>query len=199
MTAREWHCQNPACDEHGMQTTSGRLRKWCSDRCRRTTLYGGTCKYCGTITNGSDGPGAAPDVCISCAAGHYATWTREAIIACIQQWADESGGIPPATTDFVRGRADDLPVPSVTHVQRMFGSWNAAIIAAGFEPHAMGPVGGCTRLTPQQQRECARRYAAGESSPRIAASLGCPPNTVIKWARAAGVEIRPPFNRTRAA
>lgn len=41
-------------------------RKWCSDRCRKRTLYGGTCKLCGAVTNGYDGPGTAADICIDC-------------------------------------------------------------------------------------------------------------------------------------
>ena|ERR1700684_1969033 len=39
------------------------LSKWCSERCRRTTLYGGTCEVCGARTHGNDGPARAPDRC----------------------------------------------------------------------------------------------------------------------------------------
>lgn len=40
------------------KTHQGRDRIWCSDRCRKQTLYGGTCIDCGAPTNGSDGRGA---------------------------------------------------------------------------------------------------------------------------------------------
>lgn len=126
-------------------------------------------------------------------------WTRDAILLAIREWADEHGGIPPSANDFHRGRAVGLPLPSVERVQARFGSWDAAIIAAGFEPHARGPVGGFTRLTEVQRRECARRYAAGESSSRIAADLGCSPRAVITWARHYGVPIRPNFTGRKAA
>lgn len=44
----------------------GRRRKWCSDRCRKRTLYSGTCEICGGPTNGSNGRDAASDVCREC-------------------------------------------------------------------------------------------------------------------------------------
>jgi DNA-binding CsgD family transcriptional regulator len=139
-------------------------------------------------------------VCRRCAGDHYAIWTREAIVCAIQEWADEHGGIPPSSTHWkaARVRGDDR-VTSVSSVLRRFGTWNAAIQAAGFEPHAGGPVGGVTPLTEDQRAECARRYAAGESSVVIAADLGCTPHTVTKWARREGVSIRAPFHRKAAA
>jgi len=33
--------------------------------------YRGRCRYCGAATTGSDGPDAAPTVCIACAPAHY--------------------------------------------------------------------------------------------------------------------------------
>lgn len=41
----------------------GRNPRWCSERCRKRTLYGGKCEICGAITNGYDGPGTASDRC----------------------------------------------------------------------------------------------------------------------------------------
>lgn len=41
-------------------------RKWCSERCRRRTSYGGTCKVCGERTDGSAGRAKAPKRCIRC-------------------------------------------------------------------------------------------------------------------------------------
>lgn len=38
-------CQG--CGEEFVQANRGRPRKWCSERCRKTTLYGFTCRDCG--------------------------------------------------------------------------------------------------------------------------------------------------------
>lgn len=161
----------------------------------RRRKYDRTCVDCGGRVDGrSPGKMANPDepVCITCAGEHYAVWTREAIVLCIQEWGDEHGGVPPTANDFHRGRVRDRhTVPNVSHVLNRFGTWNDAIRAAGFEPHARGPLGGYTPLTPEQRAECVRRYAAGESSPAIAADIGCSPTWVVKLARRAGVPIRP--------
>jgi hypothetical protein len=117
------------------KTWKGRDQVWCSDRCRKAQ-YDLVCVECGGRVSGTD-PGRIPNldepVCANCAGGHYAIWTREAIACAIQEWADEHGGIPPAATDWLRARArNDSRVTSVTNVQKRFGTWNAAIRAAGF-------------------------------------------------------------------
>ena len=45
----------------------GPPRKWCSERCRKRHLYGGTCQMCGAPTNASVGKGKAPALCYRCA------------------------------------------------------------------------------------------------------------------------------------
>jgi DNA-binding CsgD family transcriptional regulator len=138
-------------------------------------------------------------VCRRCAGGHYAIWTCEAIVCAIQEWADEHGGIPPSAREWRFAQARNDPrVCNVNNVRKRFGTWNAAIQAAGFEPHAGGPVGGCTPLTEDEREECVRRYATGESSVSIAADLGCSPQIVTKWARRAGVPIREGIARRAA-
>ena len=174
------------------KTWLGRDRKWCSERCRKRQ-YDLACVDCGGRVDGASrarAEGSEP-VCRVCAPAHYATWTRDAIVFAIEEWADENGGIPPSATDFRIALARGAAVPNIKHVQWRFGSWNAAIVAAGFEPHAGGPLGGFKVLTPAEREEAARRYAAGESVNLIAADLKCAPATVRKWARKAGVEMRP--------
>jgi len=73
-------------------------------------------------------------------------WTREAIICAIQHWADEHGGIPPASQEWNVGymakRGQDAQLrkfydggyPHTTTVLYEFGRWNTAIAAAGFVP-----------------------------------------------------------------
>jgi DNA-binding CsgD family transcriptional regulator len=168
----------------------------------RKRKYDLVCVDCGSRVGGtSPGKMANRDepVCVSCAAEHYAVWTREAIILAIQEWADDHGGIPPSATEWECAHALGQPVPVSAHVIGRFGSWNTAIKATGYEPHPCGPVGGFTVLTTEQRAECARRYAAGESSVRIAADLNCKPATVLRWARHAGVPIRRGFAQRRAA
>lgn len=89
----------------------GRQRKWCTNRCRRQTLYAGSCVDCGAPTNGYNGPGKASKRCVACAAADRKIWTREALIAAIQAWADETGGIPPTATDWNPSMAHNLGHP----------------------------------------------------------------------------------------
>jgi hypothetical protein len=76
MSARTFTCQG--CGKTGPLTNPhDRRRKWCSDRCRKQTLYGGTCIDCGAPTNGSDGRGPhAAERCVSCAAAINGTRLR---------------------------------------------------------------------------------------------------------------------------
>lgn len=61
-------------------------------------------------------------------------WTRERIIEAIQLHARENGR-PPAVLDFGGG---DHRFPLHGTVKLHFGSWNAAIEAAGFVPRRKG-------------------------------------------------------------
>jgi hypothetical protein len=48
----------------------GRNPRWCSNLCRKRTLYSGTCEVCGAPTNGSNGREKAPKRC----AAHNPGW-----------------------------------------------------------------------------------------------------------------------------
>ena len=121
-------------------------------RARRAT-YTGTCADCGTPTR-SNGTSKPSPRCPECAARANAEaalkWTPELILARIQEWAGLYGEPPaipdwqPTTCydvyhDWARARrfveANGHWPWSNTVIQR-FGSWNAAISAAGFEPRA---------------------------------------------------------------
>jgi hypothetical protein len=126
----------------------GTLRKWIYDpegiKAReRKARYRGTCERCGTRTDGSCGPGKAPTVCGACfTAEQHATrqWTREAVVEAIRDWAQRHGQQPGVKVALSRKR-DGLPPYSI--VAREFGSWNAAIEAAGFKPvpaYSRGPL-----------------------------------------------------------
>lgn len=136
----------------------GRPRKFCSERCRKAQ-YSRPCVDCGKPMNGSDGCGPrAPLRCTRCNGVFVGEanriWTRESILAAVRKWAVMYGS-PPAMPDwdawFARNMLHDEDRarrshevgshwPSVTTVVRAFGTWNAAIAAAGFEPRA--PHGG---------------------------------------------------------
>lgn len=78
------------------------------------------------------------------------TWTRETLIGELRRWAAEYGA-PPAAADWNRalarrqGREDVAQRhaagdwPSYSTIVNYFGSWSAAITAAGYQPR---PVGG---------------------------------------------------------
>src|ERR671929_2330526 len=101
----------------------------------------------------------------STAGGRRVTrWTREAIIEHIRAW-DAQYGEPPCSADWnpslARWRAQEWRAeryregtwPSTNAVKRPFGgSFDAAVRAAGLEPHRPGP----------------RRRASGPSRPDVA-------------------------------
>lgn len=203
---REWKCQREGCNNGGIQHAPGTLKKWCSERCRKAQ-YDLVCVDCGGRVSGTD-PGKMSNVeepvCRSCAGRHYARWDRDAIIAAIQEWADQNGGIPPAATDWntSMARAIGHPEkaekfladgcwPTATSVQDYFESWNAAIKAAGFEPRASGCYGRDGELDEVIQSTAAR-YLAGMTSPQIAAEDGVSATAVQYRLKKAGVQMRAP-------
>jgi hypothetical protein len=67
-------------------------------------------------------------------------WTREEIVLAIQAWAKETG-VPPTCRQWSKAGND---TPTAAQVQGLFGSWNEAIAAAGFEPRQRGWIGAMT-------------------------------------------------------
>ena len=116
---------------------------------------------CGAPTSGGEGRKSEPR-CQDCANrvnGDEATvWTRDRIIGAIRWWNDVYGE-PPATPDWNSTQARDFlgdteraqrftrlhadgRIPWHTTVVLAFGSWNAAIEAAGFVPRQPNGGGG---------------------------------------------------------
>lgn len=125
----------------------GQKRKWCSERCRRHTIYSRPCADCGTPTY--DGSANPPERCVPCHARTRVIWTPEAIIDAIREFADRYGQ-PPAACDWNTGMSYGMKAkdfwadacwPQSQTVQAAFGSWNAAIAAAGFTPRGVGKRG----------------------------------------------------------
>jgi hypothetical protein len=124
-------------------------RKWCSNRCRKHS-YGQPCIDCGARTSyGAESAHVDDPRCSLCARLYYKVWTREAILCAIQEWSAEHDE-PPAIADWnawqTRTWHDDKRAqryqqeknrwPSHMTVAHEFGTWSAAIKAAGFQPRA---------------------------------------------------------------
>lgn len=169
-----------ACPGCGKDLTGAHWkRKWCSERCRKETLYSGTCESCGAKTDGSNGREAAPTHCKECAPRANRLWPKERIIKKIKEWAERYGE-PPTSEDWnpslVRWRGGHNATaiserfsagewPWAITVRTRFGSWNAGIAAAGFEPRPQNRDGAKRRTLPplQPNKEAA---LAGSSSER---------------------------------
>lgn len=71
-------------------------------------------------------------------------WTRERVVSSIQRWAAQRGGRPPTKSQWWRPMKVESPLrrarerPSVYAVVSAFGTWSAAIKAAGFQPRGRG-------------------------------------------------------------
>lgn len=113
----------------------------------------GECIDCGAPTQVGKNGSLPSKRCRSCSRKHRsenAIWTREVIIEAIRLYADRYGH-PPSARDWNPSMArndyrDDIAErfyedgcwPATTGVQKVFGSWNAAIRAAGFRPLKAG-------------------------------------------------------------
>lgn len=142
-------------------------------RARSTAACAGQCDVCGAPTDGSRGRVNAAGLCPTHAAEEAKVWTREAIILAIQEWAAKYGE-PPASPDwnawacrhemhdeeraqrFEREYAAGT-CPWFSAVVREFdGSWNAALVAAGFTSRpAHGGGGNAGRRRDQRAKRAA--------------------------------------------
>jgi hypothetical protein len=185
MSPRPFTCQG--CGMTGIQDSQGRARKWCSHKCRCNTKYGGTCIDCGAPTNGKNGIGKAPHRCQTCSTRRQqenARWTRETIVAAIQTWT-QVHGTPPSARGW--RTANGRPVPASSTVQAVFGSWSAALEAAGFS----GPRIRYPGDDPAVVAETIRLYRdEGLSAQAVGDRLGVTDAAVIGRLKSAGVPRR---------
>ena len=140
-------------------------------RAERRKRYSGVCVDCGATTNGSNGPGKAPERCFSC---HMALrtaakkWTETTIIASIRAWVARYGA-PPTSKEWIRTGVD-LPHPPRSAVYRPggpFPKWADAIEAAGYPRPKVGPRG--PRVTREEIleriRSCSKDGVAPTTDP----------------------------------
>jgi DNA-binding CsgD family transcriptional regulator len=131
----------------------------------RKDSYRGTCEVCGAQTDGSDGRDAAPSVCIVCL-----TWTPEAILEAIRDWAHAHGGNPPKQMASIHA---DGKLPCEQTVRKRFGTWSAAIRAAGFEPY--------NDRRRETTEAMAQALSEGMTLEQVGERFGCTPSNV--WQR----------------
>jgi transposase len=115
----------------------------------RRERYRGRCRRCGRPTSGAGGKAAAPPLCAACTRELARVWTDERIVAAIRDW-QQRGGEPPTVSDWSpaqapaehrgsqRYQAEPERWPSAALLRRRFGSFGAALEAAGFARRAPG-------------------------------------------------------------
>lgn len=188
--------------EMGVNRTT--LSSWLEDpdgtkQKERRKRYAGTCVDCGKPTDGSNGAGASSERCDACHRKYQQTdeyriqhtyWTEERIIAAMHWWT-AAYGAPPATNDWNphmarhylhdEERADrakkliaDRRVPWFTIAVRHFGSWNAALVAAGYEPRVAHGGGGnqLRRREATSRTHCVHGHEFTPENTRIDVSTG---------------------------
>jgi predicted transcriptional regulator len=122
-------------------------------------------------------------------------WDPPAIIRAIRRWAGKRAGQPPTFRAWERSRnltarrfsSVGADHPTAARVQQVFGSWNAAIRAAGYEPRGRG---GSTAL-----KRCRRGHPLTPDNVRVSATgvrrcLTCDRTYKREWARRARAEAR---------
>jgi hypothetical protein len=170
-------------------------RKWCSSRCRKAQ-YAGTCVDCGGPTDGTNPGRGMPTRCGACAARYAhetARWTPEAILNAIRQWAADHDGDPPRAPAWL-ARHDTEHFPYASTVLNAFGTWNAAIEAAGFTPRASGHYGRPGE-DPEVVAETVRLYRSGLSLAETGEALGVSGMCVLRRLQKAGEPRRPAHRR----
>ena len=132
------------------------------------------------------------------------TWTQDDVIDALRDWHRAYAEVPTAA-DWDRWAAYEhggpakvkrllehpAPVPGAATVIARFGSWKAAVVAAGLVPRSE------TRgLDGSSLREMAALYESGLSTVQVAARLGVAPKTVRDRLHPLGVTLRPQRRRS---
>jgi hypothetical protein len=104
---------------------------------KRRERYKGTCTVCGKKTDGSMGRAHAPTLCLEHSREmqhNRRYWTKERILKAFAAYHETYGDQPSASE--ILSLRPGMWFPAVGTVQREFGSWSAAITAAGWRPNA---------------------------------------------------------------
>jgi hypothetical protein len=156
----------------------------------RRYRYGGKCEECGAPTDGSRGPAAPARLCKRCAQEPW--WTRDRIITAIRRWHKLTGEAP-SQTDWEPSHPGHRPSraleqdhwPCVHTVQRVFGTWVAAVEAAGLEPRGRRDLHRYDDL-----EALIGRIRAGESARSISLGMGLSAYAVHQALYDRGLSVR---------
>jgi hypothetical protein len=138
----------------------------------RKASYGGTCERCGGPTSGSEGRHKVPTVCFQCL---YNPWTRERAVDSVLAFKRRYGRSPRAAD------VHDGNMPTYMTVKRLFGTWNALLLAAGLELNM--------DRRPETQAAIEEELRRGDSVAEIAARRGWEPANVYVRMRTRGVTV----------
>lgn len=128
----------------------GPARRWCSERCRRTTLYGGTCAICGDATYGTQRQVRADALCRRCWQTAKRAHTRTRLLFEAERWRALTSRWPLASDWNRHANSGELrelleryhqltgPWPHPATVGATFGSWARFHAALGHEPQPGG-------------------------------------------------------------
>ena len=147
----------------------------------RRASYAGTCEMCGSRTDGSNGPGSAPSVCLGCI-----TWDRESVLAALDDFF-HTYSRSPRVVDASPG-----VIPFEATAKRLFGSWNAMLEAAGM------PLNIDRRASTQAEMEALLR--AGKTPSEVADLFGWTTENVHQRLRTRGLsvyDLNPDLQRPR--
>lgn len=139
---------------------------------RNRERYRGTCETCGRPTSGGYGYDA-PRHCPACARAHARVWSPDGIVQAIRDWCELTGAAPtvpdwsPAHAGeghagAARFHAEPGRWPSAATVRAHFGSFSAALAAAGVEPARRGAR---TRWTRERIVEAFRAWGRAHGGP----------------------------------
>ncbi|WP_217923746.1 homing endonuclease associated repeat-containing protein [Miltoncostaea oceani] len=112
--------------EHGHAPSTGDWSHACPNRTHPS--FATTIRVFGTWLEGIRAAGLEP-----VAAGRRRRWTRETIIAALKGHQAEHGR-PPRSAEWSHAAADPTSRPQIAAVRATFGSWGAALEAAGLGP-----------------------------------------------------------------
>lgn len=162
----------------------------------RKDRHKGSCVDCGAPTAYKTGGGTA-ERCRSCAPAAAVIWTEESVVAAIQRFASRYGRQPSAV-DFnpplalhtgypekAEAFRRDGDYPGVSSVQGVFGTWNAAMAAAGFDPLPLGHKH--SDYSPEEREAALALYRSGLSLAAVQAETGISQQALHSWTRKAGI------------
>jgi Homing endonuclease associated repeat len=170
--------------------------------------YRRPCPDCGKLMAGSNGFGAfAPKRCRKCAAEASRVWTSDEVVRVFQRFAEKHGCAPSAADYMLRfpsqwehasperlAEADRIArsgpqLPAPPTVQGIFGSWNAAVRAAGLKANPPGGAGSRVRRR-RYQLLLASLAASPRSSAELASEFGVDWTQMLRSYDPDGREVR---------